>query len=139
MFDGLKEITTNNAQNEYYLTDLVEIFHKHNEKVNAMIVDDAEETMGVNDRVDLAKANSWMKKHINHKHMLNGVTILDPDNTYIDADVEIGEDTTIYPNVHLQGNTKIGSHVTILPNSFLRNALIEDGVTIDSSKIVLLP
>ena len=136
LFDGLKEITTNNAQNEYYLTDLVEIFHKHNEKVNAMIVDDAEETMGVNDRVDLAKANSWMKKHINHKHMLNGVTILDPDNTYIDADVEIGEDTTIYPNVHLQGNTKIGSHVTILPNSFLRNALIEDGVTIDSSKIV---
>ena len=136
LFQGLKEITTNNAQNEYYLTDLVEIFNRHNEKVNAMVVDDADETMGVNDRVDLAKANAWLKKHINHKHMLNGVTILDPDNTYIGADVTIGADTTIYPNVYIQGNTKIAGNVTILPGSFLNNAILEEGVVIDSSKIV---
>lgn len=136
LFEGLKEITTNNAQNEYYLTDLVEIFNRKGEKVNAMVVDDENETMGVNDRVDLAKANVWLKKHVNHKHMVNGVTILDPENTYIDVDVEIGSDTVIYPNVHLQGNTKIGSNVTILPNSYLCNAIIEDYVKIDSSKII---
>lgn len=136
LFEGLKEIKNENAQNEYYLTDLVEIFNKKAKSVNAMIVNDPDETMGVNDRVDLSKATTWMKRHINHNHMLNGVTIIDPENTYIDADVLIGKDTIIYPNVHIQGKTTIGSHVEILPNSFLRNATIEDYVVIDSSKIV---
>ena len=68
--------------------------------------------------------------------MLNGVTIIDPENTYIDVDVEIGQDTVIYPNVFIEGDTKIGKNVTILPNSFLRNATIADDVVIDSSKIV---
>lgn len=136
LFEGLKDIKNENAQNEYYLTDLVEIFNQKGHSVHAMIVDDPEETMGVNDRVDLAKAAAWMKRHVNRKHMLNGVTILDPENTYIDVDVEIGMDTVIYPNVHIQGQTKIGNNVTILPNSFLRNATIGDDVTIDSSKIV---
>lgn len=136
LFEGLKEIGNDNAQNEYYLTDLVEIFHKKQYVVNAMIVEDPEETMGVNDRVDLAKAQQWMKRYINHKHMMNGVSIIDPENTYIDVDVEIGQDTIIYPNVHIQGNTKIGEHVVLLPNSFLCNASIGDHATIDSSKIV---
>ncbi len=136
LFEGLKEITNDNAQNEYYLTDLVEIFNKKGQKVNAMIVEDPDETMGVNDRVDLAKANAYMKHHVNELHMRNGVTIIDPENTYIDKDVVIGEDTTIYPNVHIQGKSVIGKNVTILPNSFLRNATIHDDVMIDSSKIV---
>lgn len=136
LFDGLKKIKNENAQNEYYLTDLVEIFHNEGKSVNAMIVDDPDETMGVNDRLDLAKAQKWMKLHVNKKHMLNGVSIIDPENTYIDVDVEIGQDTVIYPNVFIEGNTKIGKNVTILPNSFLRNATIADDVTIDSSKIV---
>lgn len=136
LFEGLQEIGNNNAQHEYYLTDLVEIFNKKGKSVNAMIVDDPDETMGVNDRVDLAKAATWMKRHINELHMRNGVTIMDPDNTYIDVDVVIGEDSVIYPNVHIQGNTIIGSHVEILPNSFLRNATIGDNVLIDSSKVV---
>ena len=135
MFEGLKEIKNENAQNEYYLTDLLEIFNGHGYSVNAMVLADKDEAMGVNDRVDLSKANAWMKRHINHKHMLNGVTLIDPNNTYIDADVEIGEDTTIYPNVTLQGTTKIGKNVTILPGSFLVNAIIEDDVVIDSSRI----
>ena len=135
LFEGLKEITTNNAQNEYYLTDLVEIFNRKHEAVNALIVDDADETMGVNDRIDLAKANAWLKRHINHKHMLNGVTLFDPETTYIDSDVEIDSDTVIYPNVYLQGNTKIGKNVTILPGTVLINAVIEDGAMIDIIKI----
>lgn len=136
LFEGLKEIKNDNVQHEYYLTDLVEIFNRKGLITNAMIVEDADETMGVNDRVDLAKAQQWMKMHVNRKHMLNGVTIIDPNNTYIDVDVEIGRDTVIYPNVHIQGNTKIGERVEILPNSFLRNAIIGDDVSIDSSKIV---
>lgn len=136
LFAGLKEIKNNNAQNEYYLTDLVEIFHKKGLVGHAMIVDDPEETMGVNDRVDLAKAQKWMTRHINEKHMRNGVTIIDPENTYIDADVVIGQDSVIYPNVFLQEHTTIGKNVTVLPNSFLRNAEIADDVLIDSSKIV---
>lgn len=136
LFEGLKQITNDNAQQEYYLTDLVEIFNKKHLQVNAMIVDDPDETMGVNDRVDLAKANAWMKRHINERHMRAGVTILDPEHTYIDAGVTIGEDSVIYPNVHIQEASVIGKRVTILPNSFLRNAVIGDDVTIDSSKIV---
>lgn len=136
LFDGLKEIKNENAQNEYYLTDLVEIFNKKGESVNAMIVDDPDETMGVNDRVDLSKAATWLKRYVNNKHMLNGVTIVDPENTYIDVDVVVGEDTIIYPNVHIQGESVIGKNTEILPNSFLRNAIIGDHVVIDSSKIV---
>lgn len=136
LFEGLKEIRNENAQGEYYLTDLVEIFNQKGWSTNAMIVDDPDETMGVNDRVDLAKAEQWMKHHINQKHMLQGVTLIDPEHTYIGADVEIGTDTIIYPNVMIQGETKIGSHVEILPNSFLRNAIIGDDVVIDSSKVV---
>ncbi len=136
LFEGLKEIKNDNAQNEYYLTDLIEIFQTKQYVVNAMIVEDPDEVMGVNDRVDLAKAQRWMKRHVNHKHMINGVSIIDPENTYIDVDVEIGKDTVLYPNVHIQGNTKIGEHVVILPNSFLCNASIGDYVMIDSSKVV---
>lgn len=136
LFEGLKEIRNDNVQNEYYLTDLVEIFNNKGWSTNAMIVDDPDETMGVNDRIGLAEAEAWMKHHINRKHMLNGVTLIDPEHTYIGPDVEIGCDTVIYPNVFLQGETKIGSNVEILPNSFLRNAIIGDDVLIDSSKIV---
>lgn len=136
LFEGLKEIKNENAQNEYYLTDLVEIFHQKNYRVNAMVVKDGDETMGCNDRIDLAKANKWLQLKTNEKHMLNGVTIIDPNNTYIDVDVEIGQDSVIYPNVHIQGDSKIGKNVEILPNSFLRNAIIGDHCVIDSSKIV---
>lgn len=135
LFEGLKEIKNENAQNEYYLTDLLEIFNGHGYPVNAMVLKDSDEAMGVNDRVDLAKANAWMRHHINHQHMLNGVTLIDPNNTYIDADVVIGEDSIIYPNVTIQGKSIIGKNVTILPGSFLVNAMIEDDVTIDSSRI----
>ena len=136
LFAGLKEIRNDNAQKEYYLTDLVEIFNRNGWSTNAMIVKDHEETMGVNDRLDLAKAEAWMRKHINERHMREGVTLIDPDHTYIGADVTIKADTIIYPNVVIQGNTNIGSHVQILPNSFLRDAIIGDDVVIDSSKII---
>lgn len=136
LFAGLKAIRNDNAQQEYYLTDLVEIFNHNGWRTNAMVVADPEETMGVNDRVDLAKAEAWMRRQINHRHMVNGVTLIDPERTYISAEAEIQADTTIYPNVTIEGKTCIGSGVKILPNSFLANAIIGDDVVIDSSKIV---
>ena len=136
LFENLQEIGNDNAQNEYYLTDLVEIFNRKQLRVRAAVVSDPQETMGVNDRVDLAKAQKWMTRHECERHMRNGVTIVDPDTTYIDVGVQIGQDTVIYPNVMIQGNTVIGSNVTIYSNSFLRNAVIGDAAVIDSSKIV---
>lgn len=85
---------------------------------------------------DKVKDFNEKKLSINQKLIENGVFILDPNNTYIDEDVVIGEDTTIYPNVFILKGSKIGSNVTILPNSYLSNAIIKDGTTIDSSKIV---
>lgn len=85
---------------------------------------------------DKVKDFNEKKLSINQKLIENGVFIMDPNNTYIDEDVEIGEDTTIYPNVFILKGSKIGSNVTILPNSYLSNAIIKDGTTIDSSKIV---
>lgn len=85
---------------------------------------------------DKVKDFNEKKLSINQKLIENGVFIMDPNNTYIDEDVEIGEDTTIYPNVFILNGSKIGSNVTILPNSYLSNAIIKDGTTIDSSKIV---
>lgn len=82
---------------------------------------------------DKVKDFNEKKLSINQKMIENGVFIMDPNNTYIDEDVEIGEDTTIYPNVFILKGSKIGSNVTILPNSYLSNAIIKDGTTIDSS------
>lgn len=85
---------------------------------------------------DKVKDFNEKKLTINQKLIENGVFIMDPNNTYIDEDVVIGEDTTIYPNVFILKGSKIGNNVTILPNSYLSNAIIKDGTTIDSSKIV---
>ena len=136
LFAHLKEIRNDHAQQEYYLTDLVAIFNQCGLRVNALVADDPQETMGVNDRIDLAKAQKWMTRHECERHMRNGVTIIDPETVYIDVGVKIGADTVIYPNVIIQGDTVIGERVTILSNSFLRNAVIADEVCIDSSKIV---
>ncbi|NBK96848.1 MAG: hypothetical protein EOM50_02290 [Erysipelotrichia bacterium] len=85
---------------------------------------------------DKVKEFNEKKLCVNQKLIEQGVLILDPNNTYIDEDVVIGKDTTIYPNVFILKASKIGSNVTILPNSYLSNAVIKDGTTIDSSKIV---
>ena len=91
--------------------------------------------MGVNDRVQLAKAEQKMKERINHQHMLNGVTIIDPATTYIGKQVVIGEDTVVEPGVRLSGTTIIGKNVTIGMNSDIKNSTIKDDATIKQSVI----
>jgi bifunctional UDP-N-acetylglucosamine pyrophosphorylase/glucosamine-1-phosphate N-acetyltransferase len=135
LFEHLDEITNDNSQNEYYLTDLIEIFNSHGLSVQALPVEDVDEVMGVNDRYDLLEAQRWMQKRINLYWLGNGVTFIDPDLTFISPDTEIGEDTILYPNVYLEGKTKIGTNCTILPQSFLVNATIGNNTKIDASRI----
>ena len=132
---ALDKITNNNNQGEYYLTDVREILKKDNNKIGAVITE-FEETIGVNSRVQLAEAEQILRKRINLKHMNNGVTLIDPNTTYIGVDVEIGKDTIIYPNNILEGNTKIGERCLLYQNSRISNSIIENDVDIQSSVIL---
>ena len=109
---------------EYYLTDTVELAVKDHLPVQAIVMDDFIETIGVNTRVHLAEAEAAMRQRINTGHMLNGVTLIDPASTYIEAGVKIGTDTVIWPNTFIQGETSIGQNCVIGPNSNLRNSQV---------------
>ena len=109
LFAALKNINNDNAQGEYYLTDVIEILKNEQEIVTAYKMSDFDESMGVNDRVALARANKIMRKRINTKLMESGVTMLDPETTYIDDGVQIGQDTVIEGGVVIKGKTTIGN------------------------------
>ncbi len=136
LFKYIKEVKDYNAQREYYLTDLVEIFNQHGLKVKAVSLVDTEEMIGVNDRVDLARANNFLNRKICEKWMHKGVTIIDPTSTYIGYDVRIGEDCTLYPNSYLTGKTTIGDHTTVMMNCYLENAIIGSNTTLDNARII---
>ncbi|WP_139492597.1 bifunctional UDP-N-acetylglucosamine diphosphorylase/glucosamine-1-phosphate N-acetyltransferase GlmU [Brevibacillus dissolubilis] len=133
LWNALEQVTNNNAQGEYYITDVVGILREAGEKVTAFVAADPDETMGVNDRVQLSMAEAYMRKRINEKHMRNGVTIIDPASTYIEADVVIGNDTVLQPNTILRGTTAIGSDCVLGPQADLTNVTVADGVKIQYS------
>lgn len=135
LFDALKKLDTDNAQGEYYLTDIVEILKNDGEAVAAYQMDDFNESMGVNDRVALAQANKLMQARINRAHMTNGVSFVDPTTTYIDEGVVIGADTVIEAGVVLKGQTVIGSDCIIGAHSQIVDSTIEDEVEIKQSVI----
>jgi bifunctional UDP-N-acetylglucosamine pyrophosphorylase/glucosamine-1-phosphate N-acetyltransferase len=128
--EALKTLKSDNAQGEYYLTDIIGYFHSTGRTANAFISNDPAIMMGVNDRRQLAEANTILKTLINQRHMLDGVTIVDPLNTYIGPLVEIGMDTIIEPGTHLVGNTKIGRNATIGPNTRLTDVIVGNGTKI---------
>lgn len=136
LFKYIKEVKDYNAQREFYLTDLVQIFNNHGLKVKAVTLKDEREMIGVNDRVDLANANAILNEKICHYWMRKGVTIVNPKSTYIGYDVTIGEDCTIYPNSFLAGHTTIGAGTTLLMNCYLDNATIGNNCTIDNARII---
>lgn len=136
LFDNLDKLTTNNAQHEYYLTDLIKILANQGKVVKGLVVEDRDEVMGINDCVELHKAYEWMRNRINNNWMKEGVQIVDPVRTVIGKDVTIGHDVIIHPNVEILGNTEIGDFVEILPGSYLNNSKIEDCAIVDSSKVV---
>jgi bifunctional UDP-N-acetylglucosamine pyrophosphorylase/glucosamine-1-phosphate N-acetyltransferase len=136
LMEGLREIGKENAQGEYYLTDLVEIAKKRGLRCSAHIVADPMEVMGINTRVDLATANEVLRQEKLNDLMLSGVTIVDPKTTYVDRSVEIGRDTLLYPNCHLQGKTKIGERCIIEPNSKISDSIVSDDVTIRANSVI---
>lgn len=135
LFEALANVNNDNAQGEYYLPDVIEILKKQGQIVSAYQMADMSEALGVNDRVALAEASVKMKKKINEKHMRNGVTLLDPFNTYIEADVKIGSDTIIEPGVLLKGQTVIGEDCFIGTHSEISDSKIGNRVRVISSNI----
>jgi len=136
LMEGLKEIGKENVQGEYYLTDLVEVARKRDLRCSAHMVANPVEVMGINTRVDLATATEALRQEKIKELMLSGVTIIDPRTTYVDRTVEIGKDTTLYPNCALQGRTRIGERCVIEPNSKISDTEIGDGVTIRSYSVI---
>ena len=121
LFEALKDLKNNNAQNEYYITDLVAIFNARGWKVGAVVAEDTDEVQGINDCVELAKATAYLRNRINLEWMKRGVTIMDPAVTYIGPDVVIGHDVVIYPNTYLFGKTVISDGSVILPGTMLKD------------------
>lgn len=133
LFAALEEVSNDNAQGEYYLPDVIEILRNKGKKVSAYMTPDFEETLGVNDRVALAKAEKIMKRRINEGHLRNGVSIIDPDHTYIEPEVIIEADAVIHPGTILKGSTVIKANAEIGPNSEIENCLIGENSVIQHS------
>lgn len=132
---ALDNITNNNAQNEYYITDSVAILIAAGKNAGAYVVEDAEVTLGANDRRQLNILNNIMRKNINEAHMINGVDIPCTDGVMIGRDVQIGKGTRILPNTIILGDTKIGEDCVIGPNSWVSDSEIGNGVVLDNCKI----
>ena len=135
LFSALKKVDNHNAQGEYYLTDVLEILRNEGQRIGAYKMPDFSESLGVNDRYALAQATKIMQKRINKKHMANGVTFIDPDTAYIDADVKIGCDTLIEGNVVIKGNTEIGDDCVVTSGSRIIDSKIANNVTVTSSTV----
>lgn len=135
LFYALEKITNNNAQHEYYLTDVIGIMNQKSLKVDAYKIDDFNEVGGINDRIALAEATQVLRDRINQEHLLNGVTIIDPQNTYIGRDVVIGEDTIIEPGCIIKGKTVIGKNCHIGPYCEFDHVEVKDNVEIKFSVI----
>ncbi|OIJ20524.1 UDP-N-acetylglucosamine diphosphorylase/glucosamine-1-phosphate N-acetyltransferase [Anaerobacillus alkalidiazotrophicus] len=135
LFEVLKLVGNNNAQGEYYLPDVIEILQKKNQLIAAYQTSSFDETLGVNDRVALSNAEEIMKKRINEMHMRNGVTLIDPQNTYIEADVTIGRDTIILPGTMVKGKTIVGEDCQIGPNTELNDSSIGNQTFIKQSVV----
>ncbi|HSN43171.1 MAG TPA: bifunctional UDP-N-acetylglucosamine diphosphorylase/glucosamine-1-phosphate N-acetyltransferase GlmU, partial [Propionibacteriaceae bacterium] len=127
---GLANLSTENAQGELYLTDVIRIARDRGERVIAFPIDDLWQTEGVNDRVQLAKINAELNRRIIEKWMLEGVTILDPATTWIHESVDLAADVTILPGTHLEGATSIASGAIIGPDTTLRDVEVGENSTV---------
>ncbi|PZF89989.1 bifunctional UDP-N-acetylglucosamine diphosphorylase/glucosamine-1-phosphate N-acetyltransferase GlmU [Listeria ivanovii] len=135
LFEALEKVSNDNVQGEYYLPDVIKILKDSDEVVAAYRMESFEESLGVNDRIALAEASKLMQRRINENHMRNGVTLINPESTYIDINVEIGQDTVIEPGVMLRGNTVIGDDCVVTSGSEIVNSIIGERAHIRSSAI----
>jgi bifunctional UDP-N-acetylglucosamine pyrophosphorylase/glucosamine-1-phosphate N-acetyltransferase len=133
---ALKKVRNDNAKGEYYLTDVVGIALREARTVVGHRAEDADDFLGINTRVDLARVAEILRCRISRRHMLEGVGILDERQTYIDADVRIGQDTVVMPHCFLLGKTKIGVRCTIENGVVLQDAVVADGVHLKAYSVV---
>ena len=137
LWEALRGVAAQNAQGEYYLTDLVTIYRRRKRRVDTLLIDDPEEIRGVNSRSELADVSRHMRQQKNEELMAAGVTLIDPANTYIDGDVEIGADTVIHPGVVLEGQTRLGSACEIHANVRISNSVLGDRVTVHNFCLIV--
>ena len=131
LFRTLNKVKQNNKKREFYLTDVIKLLTNSNRKIETVQVKDKREVLGINSRKDLARANQIMRTRILDEFMSKGVTIIDPETTYINRDVRIGQDTIIYPYTMIENNVKIGKDCSIGPFCHIReNTEIKDYVKI---------
>lgn len=124
LWDALHRIPKNLKKGEYYLTDTIELASREGLAVQATLMDDVEEIIGINTRVHLSEVEAAMRRRINQEHMLNGVTMIDPASVYIDIGVRIGWDTVIMPNTFIHGKTEIGEGNALGPNTIIHDSKI---------------
>ena len=136
LFDALRSIGSANAQGEYYLPDLVGIYRTQGKVVETLMLDDPRQILGVNSRRELADVSAILKATKNDALMAGGVSIVDPATAYIGPDVEIGADTTIHPNVHLEGRTRIGSNCQIHSGVRIIDSTVDDGAIINNYCVI---
>jgi len=137
LFAALREIARSPGREEFSLRQLVEVFTKWGMPVHPVAVADPIEVMGINTPAELAQATAILRQRIHERLMSNGVTLLDPTTTYIDATVQVGPDTVIYPGVTLEGATTIGSGCILYPHCRLRDSQLGDGVTVLDGSVIL--
>jgi bifunctional UDP-N-acetylglucosamine pyrophosphorylase/glucosamine-1-phosphate N-acetyltransferase len=136
LFEALKALKSDNAQKEYYLTDIVGAAVRAGRKLGTVSARDPDEVMGINSRADLARTEKTIARGIAERHMREGVTLLDPETTWIGADVMIGRDTVIYPGVRLEGVSLIGEDCVIHSHTRISNCRIGTGVTVKDSCVL---
>ncbi|HHB90330.1 MAG TPA: bifunctional N-acetylglucosamine-1-phosphate uridyltransferase/glucosamine-1-phosphate acetyltransferase [Anaerolineae bacterium] len=135
LWPALKRLRPSPRKGEYYLTDLVGLAVADGRRVEVVTTDTPEEVLGVNTRVHLAEAEAVVRARKNRALMRSGVTILDPDATYIQPQVQVGQDTTIWPGAVLRGETRVGKGCVIGPHAVLTDVTVEDGVVIGASVV----
>lgn len=133
LWSHVDRIPLSMPKREYYLTDMVGMAVAEGQQVEAVVTHDADELLGINTRVHLAEAEAVLRRRINERWMLAGVTLVDPATTYIEPGVTIGPDTTIWPNTHLRGATAIGKGCDIGPNTIVEDCQIGDGCRVLAS------
>lgn len=136
LFEGLEKVTPANAQGEYYLTDIIKTYAAEGRSISAVLLADQAEAAGVNDRVQLAEVERVIRSRVLLELMRSGVTVVDPQSTFIDRGVRIGRDTTIYPFTFIEGNTAVGEDCVIGPDTRLVNSVVGSGVTIQNSIVL---
>ena len=135
LWSNVGDIPLSEPKKEYYLPDLVGMAIEQGHRVVALVAEDSSEALGINTRIHLAEAEHLLRERINRRWMEAGVTMTDPQTTYVDSSVRIGKDTVIWPNTHLRGKTEVGEKCQIGPNSLIEDSVIGDGCRVIASVV----